>query len=135
MRERREPLCVRVSEDRDERYRREREREPVQHAGRDEEQDDRTERERADKTDADVACRERAHGGPRVLGVDVAVDEPVERHRGASGADHGDGDPEQRAKRRDAARRRHRAEQRERQGKERVLDLDHLERDAEAVEG
>ena len=69
--------------------------------------------------------------------VDGGIHQPVERHGGGARAHHGDHDPEQLAadfRRREAAfaESQQRPGQGERQGENRVLELDHFERQAQA---
>ena len=67
-----------------------------------------------------------ASGGARVLRVDVAVDDPVEAHRGGARARHRDDDAgDARDGKAVAARGDGRGGERERQREQRVLELDH----------
>ncbi len=71
---------------------------------------------------------------PRILGVDVPVRQSVESHGGAARSDHRHDDPPDRTPSRPAIGRQHHAEERERQGEEGVLELDHFEHRSELAE-
>ena len=71
-----------------------------------------------------LAARQLAGRGARVARVDRRVDEPVERHRERPRADHGQRDPDEVVRRRRAADGEKRADVRERQREDGVLDLD-----------
>ena len=76
-----------------------------------------------------------AHLGARIAAVDGRIHQPVERHGGGARAHHRDHDPDQLAA--DLGRgvaavteRQQRAGKGEGQGENRVLELDHVEREA-----
>ena len=78
-----------------------------------------------------------AHPGARIARVDLGVHQAVERHGGRARAHHGHHDPEQfppipAARVAALAKGQQRPGQGERQGENRVLELDHFERQAEA---
>ena len=77
--------------------------------------------------------------GARVAGVDIGVEDAVEGHAGRAGADHGDDDPDELpggAVDREAAVApgQEGAGEGKWQRKDRVLELDHVERHAQALE-
>ena len=74
-------------------------------------------------TTRQLPARELAARGARVARVDAGVDEPVQRHRERPRADHRERDPEQVVRRRRLADGEERADVRERQREDRVLDL------------
>src|SRR5439155_5787993 len=89
-----------------------------------------------DEEDGERPCRERDHlprpqgsarelapGRARIPCIDARVDQPVQRHREAPGADHCDRDPEQGACARNAVDRKEGADVRERKREDGVLDL------------
>ena len=129
-----EALGKRISEDDAQRDRGQAEAQRVQLArGQDEDQRrnyDETPREaRREQPGGDVA-----QPGARIAGVDVGVDEAVERHGGRARPDHRDHDPAQLAPQLSAAKTavtdgQQRPGQRERQREDRVLELDHFERE------
>jgi hypothetical protein len=122
-----EPLGVRIAEQDRERDRRERERQRVELPGGEHEQSAACEDEDGHEAGAHVSGGQRAAGGAGIVGVDAAIDEPVEAHRGAPRADHGDDDPADDPPAGPSARRQHHAEEGKGQSEQRVLDLDHFE--------
>jgi hypothetical protein len=124
MAEPREPLQVRVDDEGDDGDRRQPPDERVELEHR-----HRVERERRGaKADhlggAERTRRELARRGARVERVDPRVDQTVERHRERAGADHRKRDPEQVVRRRHALDGEERADVREREREDRVLELD-----------
>ena len=65
-----------------------------------------------------------AAGGARVPRVDLRVDQPVEGHRQRAGADHRHRDPDEIVRARHSVDRQQRADVREREREDGVLDLD-----------
>ena len=68
-----------------------------------------------------------ASGRAGIGGVDSNISETVEGHRCRTRRDHSDNDPGQLTSARQAIRRQQGAAQRERESKDRVLPLDHLQ--------
>ena len=101
---------------------------------RDEEDDERRDAEERDLRAREQPRRQLARRGARIARVELGVDQPVQPHRERARADHRDGDPEQVVRRRDAVDREQRADVRERQREERVLDL-HEPREAQREHG
>ena len=123
----REALRVGVAHQEDERDRRQREAErPELPRGHEED------RRRARRGDGEVAGREEPArevppGRPRVPRVEMAVDQPVRRHRRRPRRDHRHRDPEDGVPPGPPARRQHHAEVGERQREHGVLHLDRVE--------
>jgi len=65
------------------------------------------------------------------LSVVVLIGDAIEGHGGRTGTDHCHADPENLPQSRKTIRGEHSTEKRKRQREERMLDLDHLERDAD----
>ena len=126
MAERRESLGERVAVEKKQRDRRQRQTERPQRRGGAHEHGGRDQGHRPGGAHRDRAGGNLALGGPRVLGVDVAVDDPVEPHRRRAGAGHGDHDAgEARDREAVAAGGDGGGGHRERQREQRVLELDH----------
>ena len=92
-----------------------------------------------DAEERDLRARQQARGqlarsGSRIARVELRVDQPVQPHRQRPRADHRDGDPEQVVRRGHAVHREQRADVRERQREQRVLDL-HEPREAQREDG
>src|SRR5690349_23966578 len=120
----REALQVRVHDEH-----RDRDRPQVVRLRRELEDGDEEERERGraeedDLGDGQLPARELAAGGARVARVDTGIDEPVERHRERAGPDHRERDPDEIVRGRRLADGEERADVRERQREDGVLDLD-----------
>ena len=80
------------------------------------------------------AARQLAAGRARIAGVDAGVDQAVERHREAARADHRDRDPERSPRAGHAVDGEERADVRERQREDRVLELDEREEEPRVAE-
>ena len=89
----------------------------------DEEERERRCAEERDLHDRQLPARQLASGGARVARVDAGVDQPVQRHRERTRADHRERDPDEVVRRRRPADREERADVGERQREDRVLDL------------
>ncbi len=121
-------LGVRVAEDDHEGDGREDQAEAVQLRGGENEEGGRAGAEEGGGGGRDHPGRDLPARGPRVLRVDSAVDDPVERHRGRAGAHHGDEDPEERPPVRDPTCGQDRCQERERQGEDGVGEDDEGEK-------
>lgn len=88
-----EALRERIEKEDPRRERKEEEGGGVEHGRCQDEDDKGDDRVRPRLPDADEAAGERTPARPRVGGVDVAVDDPVERHRQRARRDHGHGRP------------------------------------------
>jgi hypothetical protein len=91
-------------------------------------------RERPGKADGKLSGWQRAHCCARVATIVFDVGDAIHGHRGGTRTDHGDDDPADLPERRETAcvaRGEKRADQREWQRKNAVLELDHFEHDSQ----
>ena len=133
MGERGEALRVGVGEQKRQRDRRQQERQPIQARGGSEEEGDRGDEECPHESDREGAGGQGTRGRPGICGIDAAVGEPIVGHRGAPRADHRQQNFRESSCAGPAAGREHRGVERERQRKESMAELDHLERRAERL--
>jgi len=122
--ERSEALQVRIDDERHDDDRRQRPRQRRELAQRDCEHDQTGGAEQQDVARSKEARRQLASSGARVRGVELGVDQTVQRHRQRAGAGHRDRDPDQIAERGSPVNCQDRADVRVRQREDRVLELD-----------
>ena len=128
-----EALRVGIKEEDRQRERGKFERQLVQAPGGDDEQRGGRDRENPSEPERQVAGGERAVCRAGISAVEFDVGNAVHRHGGGAGADHGDDDPEDLTPRweaADGAGGEQRADQRDREREDGVLEFDHFEHDA-----
>ena len=130
----RKPLRVRVEKQHCQHHRRQQQRQPIQ-SPRSQEENRRHHRGKPrGKTASEQTRRDSPHARARIRGVQIGVCPAVERHCSRTRADHAHDDPRQLRGGRPAMSSQHRSGQRKRERKNRVLPLDHFQRDANAAE-
>jgi hypothetical protein len=129
-----EAFHVAVGEDDDESDGGELKREAVKESGAKKEDDRGDEGEGEDEGGGEVAGGDGAVGGARVSSVEAGVGPAVEGHGGGTGSDHAEDDEAEGAERRPAVGGEDSARKSEREREDRVLPLNHLERNARTAE-
>src|SRR5262249_34852946 len=118
-----DPLEVRVDDEADDRDRPEPADDRIELPDGREEERQRGEAEGDHLRDGELAARDLPAGGTGISGIDPRVDQTVERHRKRAGTDHRERDPQQIVRARRSVHGKKRADIRERQREDRVLDL------------
>ncbi len=130
----REPLRVRVAEKDEQCQGRQSQGQGVESRGGEDENQTAGHDEEPDERGSDMAGWKGPVRRSGIGRVDRAIHQAVEAHGGAAGPDHSDDDPSDDAPLRPALGCQQHAQKSERQGKQSVLEFDHFEHGAEALE-
>src|SRR5208282_5202694 len=116
------------------RHRRKQQRQAVQLRSGENKNSARDQNERAHERWRQLSDRQSASRGAGIGGVNRGVGQTIEGHRGGPRRDHGHDDPPQLPPRRQTSSRQHGSAEREWEREDRVLPLDHLQRDLKISE-
>jgi hypothetical protein len=82
----------------------------------------------------ELSGRQSAGASAGIRGIDSGIGEAIEGHRGRARREHGDYDPKKLMRRRNARSGQHRSAKSEWESEDRVLPLNHFQRDAQVAE-
>jgi hypothetical protein len=136
--ERGETFGVRIEEDHGQRQRRQTQTQRIQFEGSEEQEKGGRHRKARGELRREHPGGDGAYPGARIAGVDLGIDEAIEGHRRRARRHHGHHDPQQlppdpRRIEATLTKGEERSSEGEREGEDRVLELDHFEREAKAV--
>ena len=134
MRPLRKTLGIGVQKQHRERNWRKPEGEPVQLSRSQDKNCARNNDERADERGREMASRKCASASARIGCIDGSVRETIESHSGTAGCDHGNHDPEELMNGGKARRSQHGSAKRKWEHENRMLPLDHFQRNAQAAQ-